>query len=133
MLRILANVQQATIKPIITAAIAPGTLVHTDEYSVYARLRAWGYGHETVCHTNSEYGRNEEGDSISRSMSHDRGLLVPTVLLAIPAPEHLAGQAAVQSQRLPIRAQRAPMRQSPGPCLHRQPGRVTDPSPREDQ
>jgi len=27
----LANVQQATIKPIITAAVAPGTLVHTDE------------------------------------------------------------------------------------------------------
>jgi len=34
----LANVQQATIKPIITAAVAPGTLIHTDEYSIYARL-----------------------------------------------------------------------------------------------
>ncbi len=31
----LANVQQTTIKPIITAAVAPGTLVHTDEYSIY--------------------------------------------------------------------------------------------------
>ena len=37
-LRMLANVQQATIKPIITAAVTPGTLVHTDEYSIYARL-----------------------------------------------------------------------------------------------
>ena len=36
-LRMLANVQQATIKPVITAAVAPGTLVHTDEYAVYAR------------------------------------------------------------------------------------------------
>jgi hypothetical protein len=34
----LANVQQRTIKPIITAAVTPGTLVHTDEYSIYARL-----------------------------------------------------------------------------------------------
>jgi len=46
----LANVQQATIKPVITAAVAPGTLVHTDEYSIYARLPAWGYRHKTVCH-----------------------------------------------------------------------------------
>jgi len=36
----LANVQQATIKPIIAAAIAPGSLVHTDEYSIYTRLPA---------------------------------------------------------------------------------------------
>jgi transposase len=38
----LANVQQTTIKPIITGAVARGTLVHTDEYNVYARLLAWG-------------------------------------------------------------------------------------------
>ncbi len=49
-LRMLANVQQATIKPIIEAAVAKDTLVHTDEYSIYARLPAWGYRHKTVCH-----------------------------------------------------------------------------------
>jgi len=38
----LANVRQVTIKPVITAAVVPGTLVHTDEYSIYARLPAWG-------------------------------------------------------------------------------------------
>ena len=43
----LANVQQATIKPIITAAVTPGTLVHTDEYAIYARLPSWGYEHKT--------------------------------------------------------------------------------------
>ncbi len=58
----LANVQQTTIKPIITAAVAPGTLVHTDEYSIYARLPAWGYGHKTVCHGRGEYARDEDGD-----------------------------------------------------------------------
>jgi len=61
-LRMLANVQQATIKPIITAAVTPGTLVHTDEYSIYARLPAWGYGHKTVCHARGEYARDEDGD-----------------------------------------------------------------------
>src|SRR4029453_9907663 len=41
-LRMLANVQQITIQPIITAAVASGTLVHTDEYGIYACLPAWG-------------------------------------------------------------------------------------------
>ncbi len=44
----LANVQQTTIKPVITGAVAPGTLVHTDEYGIYARLPARGYRHKTV-------------------------------------------------------------------------------------
>jgi len=61
-LRMLANVQQATIKPVISAAVTPGTLVHTDEYSIYARLPAWGYRHKTVCHGCGEYARDEDGD-----------------------------------------------------------------------
>ena len=61
-LRMLTNVQQRTIEPIITAAVAPGTLVHTDEYSIYARLPAWGYPHKTVCHARGEYARDEDGD-----------------------------------------------------------------------
>ena len=47
-LRKLANVQQATIKPIITAAVTLGTLIYTDEYSIYARLPAWGFQYKTV-------------------------------------------------------------------------------------
>jgi hypothetical protein len=37
-IRMLANVQQVTIKPLVQAAIAPGTLVYTDEYDIYSRL-----------------------------------------------------------------------------------------------
>src|SRR4051794_252818 len=58
----LPNLRQATIKPIITQAVAPGTLIHTDEYDIYARLPAWGYGHKTVCHAHGEYARDEDGD-----------------------------------------------------------------------
>jgi hypothetical protein len=47
-------VQQATIKPIITEAVAPGTLINTDEYDIHARLPARGYGHKTVCHARGE-------------------------------------------------------------------------------
>ena len=58
-LHMLANVQQVTIQPIITATVAAGTLIHTDEYDVYARLEVWGYGHKTVCHARGEYARGE--------------------------------------------------------------------------
>jgi transposase len=61
-LRMLANVQQATIQPIIASTVARGSLIYTDEYDIYARLEAWGYGHETVCHAHGEYARDDDGD-----------------------------------------------------------------------
>jgi transposase len=33
-IRMLANVQQRTIKPLIQATIAPGTCIYTDEYDI---------------------------------------------------------------------------------------------------
>jgi transposase len=60
----LANVQQTTIRPIIEATIALGSLVHTDEYDIYARLERWGYRHRTVCHARGEYARDEDGDGV---------------------------------------------------------------------
>jgi transposase len=58
----LANVRQVTIKPAIAAAVAAGSLVHTDEYGAHARLDAWGYRHKTVCHGRGEYARDADGD-----------------------------------------------------------------------
>lgn len=58
----LANVQQVTIRPIIEATVAPGSLIHTDEYDIYARLEDWGYAHNTVCHSRGEYARDDDGD-----------------------------------------------------------------------
>jgi transposase-like protein len=60
--RMLADVQQATIRPVIEGSVAKGALVHTDEYVVYARLEEWGYGHKAVCHARGEYARDEDGD-----------------------------------------------------------------------
>jgi transposase len=50
----LANVQQVTIKPIIEASVIKGSLIHTDEYDIYARLQTWGYQHKTVRHGHGE-------------------------------------------------------------------------------
>ena len=58
----LANVQQKTIQPIIEAVVTKGARIHTDEYDIYARLPAWGYRHEAVCHARGEYARDEDGD-----------------------------------------------------------------------
>lgn len=60
--RIGADVKQKTIEPFIKKTIDPGTLVYTDEYSIYARLCAWGYGHKSVNHGRGEYARDEDGD-----------------------------------------------------------------------
>jgi transposase-like protein len=62
MIQMLRNVKQSSISPLIQSMIAPGTLVYTDEYDIYNRLSEWGYGHKTVCHSNSEYAQDEDGD-----------------------------------------------------------------------
>jgi transposase len=61
-MRMLPNVQQRTIQPVVVATVAPGSRVCTDEYDIYARLDAWGYAHKTVCHAHGEYARDEDGD-----------------------------------------------------------------------
>ena len=61
-LKMLENVQQKTIRPIIEVTVAKGTLVYTDEYNIYARLEQWGYQHKTVNHSGGEYARDENGD-----------------------------------------------------------------------
>ena len=62
MIRMLANVKQVTIKPIIESLVVSGTLIYTDEYDIYARLEQWGYQHKTVNHGSGEYARDEDGD-----------------------------------------------------------------------
>jgi len=42
----------------------PGTLVYTDEYSMYARLDVWGYEHKSVNHGRGEFARDDDGDGI---------------------------------------------------------------------
>src|SRR3954453_6442581 len=61
-LHLLANVRQATIKPLILASVALGSLINTDEYAIYGRLLEWGFGHKAVNHGQGEYARDEDGD-----------------------------------------------------------------------
>jgi transposase len=62
LIRMLPNVQQKTIAPLISGTISKGTVVYTDEYDIYDRLTEWGYPHHTVCHSAGEFARDEDGD-----------------------------------------------------------------------
>jgi transposase-like protein len=61
-IRMLADVKQRAIGPRIKRMIAPGAVVYTDEYDIYARLPRWGYTHRTVCHAAGEFARDDDGD-----------------------------------------------------------------------
>src|SRR5262245_55395832 len=61
-IRMLANVRQVTIEPLIRATIAPGSVIYTDESDIYHRLDEWGYEHHSVCHAAGEFARDDDGD-----------------------------------------------------------------------
>ena len=61
-INLLDNVKQKTIEPFIKDTLESGSLVYTDEYSIYARLERWGYTHKSVNHGRGEFARDEDGD-----------------------------------------------------------------------
>ena len=61
-MRMLENVQQRTIQPLIKSTIKSGSLIYTDEYAIYDALPQWGYDHKSVCRRAGEYARDEDGD-----------------------------------------------------------------------
>ena len=50
-IQMLEHVKKKTIESIIKATIKVGTLIFTDEYTIYNGLTAMGYGHKQVCHS----------------------------------------------------------------------------------
>src|SRR5262245_8952925 len=61
-IRMLSDVRQTTIGPLIRRFIAPGSTLYTDEHGIYNRLSEWGYEHRTVCHAAGEFARDDDGD-----------------------------------------------------------------------
>ena len=66
-LKVLPNVQQITIQPIIESVVEKRATFYTDEYNraafrIYNKLTSWGYEHKTVNHGEGEYARDEDGD-----------------------------------------------------------------------
>jgi transposase len=63
-IRMLENVKQKTIEPLLKTTIELGSRIFTDEYDIYARLQEWGYAHQTVCHSAGEFARDDDGDGV---------------------------------------------------------------------
>jgi transposase-like protein len=61
-IRMLENVQQVTIGPLLKRVITSGTVIYTDEYDIYSRLQQWGYTHHSICHSAGEFARDDDGD-----------------------------------------------------------------------
>ena len=61
-MRMLPNVQQKTIRPIVDAVVRAGSLTDTDEYDIDTRLPDWGFAHETVRHGKGESARDGDRD-----------------------------------------------------------------------
>lgn len=61
-MKVVDNVKQTTIKPLIEKYVQKGSVTYTDEYNIYSRLTQWGYEHHTVNHGSGEYARDEDGD-----------------------------------------------------------------------
>ncbi|WP_148298071.1 transposase [Synechocystis sp. PCC 7509] len=90
-LKMLPNVKPTTIAPLIQGSIGAGTLIYTDEYSIYSRLSKWGYDHKSVCHGKGEYARSGRWRWILRSpCEYDGRLLVLTSVLVQTAPRHFS-------------------------------------------
>jgi transposase-like protein len=61
-IRMLSDVQQKTITPLIQRTIARGSTVYTDEDNIYARLTESGDEHQTANHGARRYARDDDGD-----------------------------------------------------------------------
>jgi transposase-like protein len=107
-INMFAHVKQKTIEPFIKETIAPGTLIYTDEYSIYARLYAWGYGHKSVNHGRGEFARDEDGDGFCEvHVNTMEGFWSLLRSLASPASGYFTRETPVLPGFLRVCSQRA--------------------------
>ncbi len=61
-LTVCDDTRQDTIQPEVEAKTVEGATFYSDESSAYNRVEASGRPHGTVCHSRSEYARDDDGD-----------------------------------------------------------------------
>jgi len=126
-MRVLDNVRQVTIQPIIEKFIKPRTLVNTDEYDIYGRLTAMGLRTQNVVGRNDPYGmprsrrgcprrgrrrasRNFGTPTKQHARQHDGGCMVATAKLVASPPWNFAGTFTCLRRIFPVCTQRPPTR-----------------------
>jgi transposase-like protein len=63
-LTVCDDTRQDTIQPAVEAKTVEGATFYSDESSAYNRVEASGRPHGTVCHSRSEYARDDDGDGV---------------------------------------------------------------------
>jgi len=63
-LAVCDNTQQVTIQPQVEANTEPTTMLYSDEHSAYNHVAETGRGHATVCHSQKEWARDDDGDGV---------------------------------------------------------------------
>lgn len=63
-LEVCDDTQQDTIQPEVEHKTAPTTTLYTDESNAYNRVAGTGRGHGTVCHSQKEWARDDDGDGV---------------------------------------------------------------------
>lgn len=63
-LTVCDNTQQATIQPQVEDRTKADTTLYTDECSAYNHIAETGRSHATVCHSQKEWARDDDGDGI---------------------------------------------------------------------
>ena len=71
-LTVCDNTQQQTSQPRVEHATAKTSAVYTDESHAYNHLAETGRTHQSVCHSQGEYARDDDGDGSCEVHGHTR-------------------------------------------------------------
>lgn len=61
---VCTNTQQKTIQPEVERVTTPSVVLYTDASSAYWRIGETGRRHRTVCHSQGEWARDDDGDGV---------------------------------------------------------------------
>ena len=68
-IRVMQNTQGATLCPFVEKFTKVDATLYTDEYDSYNRLKRIRH---TVCHSQNEWARDDDGDGIGNACEQDR-------------------------------------------------------------
>jgi transposase len=63
-LQVVESVDGATLTEVVERTTTRGVTLYTDEATGYSRVAETGRGHSTVCHSDREWARDDDGDGV---------------------------------------------------------------------
>ena len=99
---VVSTTQDATVLPLIDASVDKSAMLYTDSYSIYDKLRSYGFTHETINHTQDRFVRGPvHTNTIENFWSCVKRTIQGTYVTVSPA--HLNAYVAEQAFRFNVR------------------------------